>query len=78
MVGNLEWMKCCCNMWLSKLIALNLRVWRIFDRLRQWLCVEGADDTATATVEDVGVDHGGFDIAVTEKFLNGADVVAAL
>ena len=26
----------------------------------------------------MGVDHGGFDIFVTEEFLDGADVVAAL
>jgi hypothetical protein len=26
----------------------------------------------------VGLDHGGFDIFVTEDFLNGADVVAVL
>ena len=42
------------------------------------LCVEGAYHAASATVEDVGVDHGGFDVAVTKEFLDGADVVAAL
>lgn len=29
-------------------------------------------------MEDVGVDHGGFDVFVAEEFLDGADVVAAL
>ena len=42
------------------------------------LCVERADDAASATVGDLGVDYGGFDVAVTEEFLNSADVVAAL
>ena len=42
------------------------------------LCVEGAYHAASATVEDVDVDHGGFDVAVTEEFLNSADVGAAL
>ena len=40
--------------------------------------IEGADYSASAAIENVGVDHGGFDIAVTEEFLNGADVVAVL
>ena len=26
----------------------------------------------------MGVDHGGFDVFVTEEFLDGADIVAAL
>ena len=47
---------------------------RGLDNLR----VERADDAASATVGDLGVDYGGFDVAVTEEFLNGADVVAAL
>ncbi len=29
-------------------------------------------------MEDVGVDHGGFDVFVSEEFLDGADVVAIL
>jgi hypothetical protein len=29
-------------------------------------------------LEDVGVDHGGFYVFVSEEFLNGADVVAIL
>ncbi len=33
-------------------------------------------NVAIAPVENVGVDQGGFDIFVTEKFLDGADVVA--
>jgi hypothetical protein len=38
--------------------------------------VEGAFDASAATVEDVGVDHGGGYVAVAEEFLDGADVVA--
>jgi hypothetical protein len=40
--------------------------------------VDGAGEAATArAVEDVGVDHGGPDVAVAEEFLDGADVGAA-
>jgi hypothetical protein len=28
--------------------------------------------------QDAGIDHGGFYILVTEKFLNGADIVVVL
>lgn len=38
--------------------------------------VEGAADAEGAAVEDVGVDHGGGDVAVAEQLLDGADVVA--
>jgi hypothetical protein len=38
--------------------------------------VEGALDAEGASVEDVGVDHGGGDVAVAEELLDGADVVA--
>jgi hypothetical protein len=38
--------------------------------------VEGAADAERAAVEDVGVDHGGGDVAVTEELLDGAYVVA--
>jgi hypothetical protein len=38
--------------------------------------VEGAFDAEAAAVEDVGVDHGGGDVAVAKEFLDGADVVA--
>ena len=31
-----------------------------------------------ASVEDVGVDHGGFEAFVAEEFLDGADVLAGL
>ena len=40
--------------------------------------VQGTADTSTAPVEDVGVDHGGGDVAVAEELLDGSDVVAAL
>ncbi len=47
-------------------------------------CVEGggegvvgaADAAAADLVEDVGVDHGGGDVAVAEELLDGTDVVA--
>lgn len=38
--------------------------------------VEGTADAGRAFVEDMSVDHGGFDVAVAEEFLNGSDVVA--
>jgi hypothetical protein len=40
--------------------------------------VEGAADAAPAPVENVGVDQGGANVFVTEKFLHGANVVAIL
>jgi len=40
--------------------------------------VEWAADGEAALVEDVGVDHGGFDVGVAEEFLDGANVVAIL
>jgi hypothetical protein len=36
----------------------------------------GGFDSEATTLEDVGVDPGGFDILVPEVFLNGADVAA--
>ena len=38
--------------------------------------VGGAADAGGASVEDVGVDHGGRHVAVPEQLLDGADVVA--
>ena len=29
-------------------------------------------------MEDVGIDHGGFDVFVSEQFLDGADIVSVL
>ena len=40
--------------------------------------VEGGFDGVGSALEDVGVDHGGFDVFVAEEFLDGADVVAVL
>ena len=40
--------------------------------------VQRGFDGESATLEDVGVDHGGFYIFVTEQFLDGANVVSAL
>jgi hypothetical protein len=38
--------------------------------------VGGARDAGGAAVEDVGVDHRGIQVVVTEQLLNGADVAA--
>ena len=45
---------------------------------RKRLAVEGGFDGEAAALEDVGVDHGGFYVFVSEEFLYGADVVAVL
>jgi hypothetical protein len=48
---------------------------------RTWgteLTIEGAADRFGAAIEDVGVDHGGFDVFMTEQFLDSADVIAIL
>jgi len=42
------------------------------------LFVEGATDGEATAVENVSVDHCGFDVFVTQEFLDGADVVAVL
>lgn len=42
------------------------------------LGVEGAFDRESAALEDMGIDHGGFDILVTQQFLDGANVVSTL
>jgi hypothetical protein len=41
-----------------------------------WRPIEWALDSERSTVEDVGVDHGGLDVLVTEQILHRADVVA--
>ena len=46
--------------------------------LQEAEAVGGAQDAGGAAVEDVGVDHGGGDVAVAEEFLDGADVGAVL
>ena len=40
--------------------------------------IEGADHALAAAIENMGVDHGGFDIFVSEEFLDSTDVVAIL
>ena len=45
---------------------------------RKRLAVEGGFDGEAAALEDVGVDHGGFYVFVSEELLHGADVVAVL
>ena len=42
------------------------------------LAVEGGFDSEAAALENVGVDHGGFYVFVSEEFLHGANVVAVL
>ena len=42
------------------------------------LGVEGGFDGESAALEDVGVDHGGFYVFVSEKFLDGANIVSVL
>ena len=46
------------------------------DRSRRSQQVGRAAYASAAAVEDMGVDHGGLEVAVTEQLLNGADVVA--
>lgn len=40
--------------------------------------IKGRLDSESATLENVGVDHGGFYIFVPEQFLDGANVVSVL
>jgi len=40
--------------------------------------IEGGANRQSAALEDVGVNHGGLHVFVTEEFLDGADVVAVL
>jgi len=42
------------------------------------LSVEGRFYCQPATLENVGVDHGGFDVFMPEEFLNGSYIVSAL
>ena len=46
--------------------------------LQEAEAVGGAEDAGGTAVEDVGVDHGGGDVAVAKEFLDGADVGAVL
>jgi hypothetical protein len=43
---------------------------------KEYLNIQGATDGQAATVEDVGVDHGGLDALVAEQFLDGMDIIA--
>jgi hypothetical protein len=40
--------------------------------------IERAADGEAAFAQDVGIDHGGFDVLMPEKFLDGPDIVAIL
>jgi hypothetical protein len=42
------------------------------------LVIERTHDTSTPTIQNMGIDHRGFDIGMTQKFLHRADVVAIL
>jgi hypothetical protein len=44
--------------------------------LQEVEAVGRAEDSGGASVEDVGVDHGGGDVAVAEELLDGSDVGA--
>jgi len=44
-------------------------------RVAGWSVIEGAADTTGASIENVGVDHRGGDLLVTEELLDRADVV---
>jgi hypothetical protein len=37
--------------------------------------IERTADAQSSAVEDVGIDHGGIDVGMAEKFLDGADIV---
>ena len=52
--------------------------WTIVQIISLTRDIKQANDTTTAAIENMGVDHRGFDIFVAEEFLDGADVVAAL
>jgi len=41
-----------------------------------WSPIEGAANATGASIQDVGVDHSGADVLVTEELLDRADVVA--
>jgi hypothetical protein len=52
-------------------------VWAVSGRSRSEP-VGGAADAEWAAIENVGVDHGGPEVAVAEELLDGADVGAVL
>ena len=57
----------------------NLGVDRSRSVLKSLTCdIKGADHSASTAIENVSVDHGGFDIFVAKKFLNSADIVPVL
>jgi len=43
-----------------------------------WKAVQRAPNGEATGVQDMGVDHGGADAAVAQKFLDGTDVVSVL
>lgn len=52
-------------------------MWSVL-HLRITVHVERAAHGEAALVEDVGVEHRGFDVGVAKQFLDGADVIAVL
>jgi hypothetical protein len=50
-----------------------------FSTEHNWrLTIEGRFDGVTAALEDMGVDHGGLHVFVTEQLLNCANIVVVL
>jgi hypothetical protein len=63
--------------------ALSRGEYRVEVRFRQYptlggLPIQRRFNSESATLENVGIDHGGFDILVSKEFLNCADIVAVL
>ena len=52
--------------------------WTIVQIISLTRDIKQANDTSSTAIENMGGDHCGFDIFVSEEFLDGADVVAAL
>jgi hypothetical protein len=46
--------------------------------IRHLKSVNGAADTRWSLIQNVGVNHRGFDIAVAEQFLNCSNIVTGL
>ena len=38
--------------------------------------IKGANDSASTAIENIVIDHGGFNIFVAKEFLDRADVIA--
>ena len=40
--------------------------------------IHWTEHASWSPIENMGIDHGGFDVLVAEQLLNGADIVAVL